>query len=310
MRIAVTGACGFIGQRIVQDIFDRFPPGTVSVAAVDFFERLIPEFESKRYPILDGIYLNASNGADMLDPYEFLHDVTSFDVIIHAGAVADTMDLGGDGSPLWDRNVDYVRMLSHKLDAAPNTKLVFISSAAVYGTHGHPNNPYGLSKSIGETIVKRLHRRVAILRPFNVFGEFEHHKGRMASIPFKLANAYRNGEFFSMHSPEARRDFVPVSSVSQLAIAKAQDLYFDPQPQCIGVFDVGTGAATSFHDLDTMIMNAARATTTMTKIVKMPDELAGRYQGFTMAGMRGERVLKHETTAEGIERFYNRSGAR
>jgi ADP-L-glycero-D-manno-heptose 6-epimerase len=305
MRIAVTGGLGFIGQQIVKRLIELDHEVTV----VDFWERLVTRYERDRLPIIHGVYRTLSVVHSVVDPYEFLLDYeysNQHDIIIHAGATVDTKDLG-DGT-LWENNVRYTQRLIGGLGR--NTGVIFLSSAATYGAHGYPNNPYGLSKKMGERILENSLCRGRALRLYNVFGENEDHKGNMASVPWKLAQAYKRSTKFEMHSPDAKRDFVPVSAVVDAVIEQVDDLHATRNGAAQGgfqAFDVGTGLATSFADLDNYVMQATGNKVSCVNFIEMPPELVGRYQGYTCAGMSGTlRKGGNMTTRQGIEDFYGR----
>lgn len=305
MRIAVTGGLGFIGQKIVEELI----AGNHEVTIVDFWSNLITEYEEKRYPILSSVYRTVTQAARLIEPWEFLETLagSGAEVIVHAGARVDTRDLGQDG--LWRQNVGYTRDLCKEVGRV-GSHMVFISSAAVYGSQAYPNNPYGLSKVLGEKAVSEMKTRSVSLRLFNVFGENEHHKGEMASVPFKIAQAYKSGDTFRMFAPHAKRDFVPVSTVAKTVVAEATDLLGPAEgwSRRHRILDVGTGVATTFEDLDAMVMRAMGERVSRTKIVDMPPEYVGRYQGFTCAGMAGTANARTSAiaTQEGVNDYYSR----
>lgn len=276
MKIAVTGAMGFIGERIVRRLLEH----NNDVTMVDFWKDIIPSFEKNKLPILPHLYRNIAESRDIRDPYDFLNIVTDFDVVVHAGAIVDTLDMGTTGD-LWRANVDYTRELVKRM--LTRTHLVFISSASVYGNGIAPYiplNPYAVTKVIGEKIAREHGQTTpTILRLFNVFGQHEHHKGMMASMPWKIANAYRTGAKMSMHSLLAQRDFVPVDTVADYVLAGCT-------AELKGVHDVGTGSPTSFADLDNFIMQATKNYTSCVNEIAMPFELEGRYQTYTRANVR------------------------
>lgn len=293
-RIVVTGGLGFIGSHIVSRLIKRH-----SVVISDYYKDLIPKYEETRPEILADLYKNASACADLVEPQELLRtDFNDVRAIVHAGAVVDTTDLGSDR--LWFDNVEYMR---HLVNASPGVPVIFLSSASVYGTDGYPNNPYGMTKSIGEKILESDVRYSTCLRLFNVFGPNEGHKGKMASIAWKLARAYKNGDRFDLHSPDAERDLVPVDAVVD-AVQHELDMINNSWRQMI--YDVGTGTATSFRELDNYIMQATGNTTSCIRIVPMPAEYAGRYQGYTRAGMHGIDRRSGMTTREGVEKYYGK----
>lgn len=235
----------------------------------------------------------------MLEPEEFLQRVREFDVIVHAGAVVDTMDLG-EGR-LWEENVEFTRRLVAPLTRAQT--LVFISSAAVYGADGSaPNNPYGLSKVMGEKIVKRADCKNVSLRLFNVFGKHEHHKLEMASMPWKIANALRRKEKIGVHSLDSSRDFVHVSDV---AIAVSQSISMGLARFAGEVYDVGTTVPTKFSDLIGIIRDITKEQNPgLIDVHAIPHQIAGRYQHVTRAGAYGQDVIRGMDTAEALRMTY------
>lgn len=310
MRIAITGGMGFIGTEVASLL-----TGTDELIVVDFWQKLLREYEIARYPILDRIYGNLTRAECVMEPDEFIEHIKSYapDVIVHLGAVVDTMDLASDD--MIDRNVKYVQQL---VDAANNSRsaeyipgIVFASSAATYGSDfTKPNNPYGLTKVFGERIVRGTRGQFSCLRFFNVFGNMEHHKGQMASVPFKLAQAYKNGDRFDMHSLDSSRDFVSVRSVAQAVIQQARLMASSAEDgvQHRSTFDVGTGQSTTFADVDNFIMQATGNVISVIREVPIPPEIVGRYQNFTCAGIGQVPFISGDgvTTREAIEEQYGK----
>lgn len=307
MRVAVTGGLGFIGQEVVKYLIERGR----NVIIVDRWKSVIPWYESERFPIIRSVYESIGNDhvQALMEPDEFLTWLpgnSSLDAIIHLGAVVDTMDMGESGD-LFHDNVEFTSLLTKAADSDRNSEIipgiVFASSAAVYGSNGSPNNPYGMTKSLGEKIVRRYRGASVCYRLFNVFGTLEHHKGAMASVPFKLWQAYKNCERFDLHSPDAKRDFVPVRSVAAAMTLSAEGMWSKKHYGSY-TLDLGTGTATSFSDLDTAIMRATRSLTSCVRHVDVPANLVGRYQGYTCAGVRNSRAEIYQSTQDAIEELY------
>ncbi len=307
MKIAVTGALGFIGHELI----DRLIRDGHEVIAVDYCRDLIRLYEKTRLPIMQELYRILPGCYALVEPDDFIAGLGSKfgpHVVVHAGAVVDTKDLGS--AHLYNTNVWYTEQLTEACDRI-GAHLIFISSAAVYGNDGYPNNPYGLSKALGEKIVGRTRGRVATLRLFNVFGRFEHHKGEMASVPWKIAQAFEKGGRFPLHSPTAQRDFVPSSAVVE-AISYVANEMMSPGDKWHRTFDVGTGTPTTFDTLVDLIADAKEWGTKATPIdsIDMPPELVGRYQFHTRAGENGAAIVpagvnyKRLGTAQGILEAY------
>ncbi len=313
MKIAVTGALGFIGHELV----DRLIKDGHEVIAVDYCRDLIRLYEKTRLPIMQELYRILPRCHSIVEPEDFISGLGSKfgpHVVVHAGAVVDTKDLGS--AHLFNTNVWYTEQLAEACNRI-GSHLIFISSAAVYGSEGHPNNPYGLTKAIGEQIVTRTVRsRTACLRLFNVFGRFEHHKGEMASVPWKIAQAFEKGGKFQLHSPQAKRDFIPSAAVVE-AITYVANEMMAPGEKWHRVYDVGTGVPTTFDTLVDLIADSKGWGTKATPIetIEMPPELQGRYQFYTCAGKNDVNVInagvnyKRLGTAQGILEAYGNAKA-
>lgn len=308
MLIAVTGAFGFIGQEVVSRLVGR----EHRLFLVDYWDDLVPRYEALSAPILESVYETTPQAELVMRPDEFLTwlgDVSP-DAIVHLGAIVDTGDMGGSGR-LFSSNVGFTREMVRRANGGRLSQsvpgIVFASSAAVYGAKGFPNNPYGLTKALGERSVSETRGEFAALRFFNVFGRNEHHKGAMASMPFKIAQAYRTGRVIEMHSLDSARDFVPVTTVAAKVVAYAELLgsrtHFTPAVR--SVEDLGTGHATTFADLDTYVMQAVGGVRSCVLPVPMPSSVAGRYQHYTCAGTRIKNCgFDSQSTREGIEEAY------
>jgi ADP-L-glycero-D-manno-heptose 6-epimerase len=306
LRIAVTGGMGFIGHEVVKDMLDSGH----EVIVVDFWKDILKRYEKARLPIMADFYRDLTCATSVVEPWNFIQDIKSFapHVVVHAGAVVDTKDLGSDD--LFDKNVTYTQDLTVACSAV-GSHIIFFSSAAVYGASGYPNNPYGLTKAMGEKIIQMSKTRTASIRLFNVFGRNEHHKGEMASVPWKIANSIRSGGWFGMHSMSASRDFVPVDTVVESVAGLVDTMQAPKTAEDSGknwhkVYDVGTGIPTTFSNLAKMVCDAmGRRVEDCIQPVDMPLELVGRYQTFTCAGKNGVENLGGKMgTDQGIRRVY------
>ena len=159
-------------------------------------------------------------------------------------------------------------------------RLVWASSAATYGVDaggavgqrrafvesdaGRPANVYGFSK----WLMENLHRVAAAAHPaahlvglryFNVFGPGEGHKGPMASMVRQIADTLLAGRAPRLFNPGTQtRDHVHVSDVVAATRAAARP---GARP---GIYNVGTGTATTFNALtDTLrrVLDVERPTT-------------------------------------------------
>ena len=207
--------------------------------------------------------------------------------VIHLGAISSTACRDWDA--LLEQNVvSSVRLLSACDERGIPIQIA--SSAAVYGRKAstfvetdkpNPRNPYALSKFIVEKYVERhaWTMPVQLFRYFNVYGPHEGHKDQPSPHSlFRRQAASGVIEVFE-GSENFCRDFVPVETVIDIHLR-----FFDLS--CSGVYNVGTGATSSFMDVARQV---ASETGAEIKEVPMPAQLRRNYQPYTRADMTKTR---------------------
>ncbi len=156
--------------------------------------------------------------------------------------------------------------------AGKSLRLVYASSAAVYGVTSSPQNrvgdpersanAYGFSKLHMEHLAKRFSGEnpkipVAGLRYFNVYGPRESHKKKSASMIGQLACQIRSGKQPRLFlDGNQKRDFVYIEDAVDATLGAA----FAPRGN--GIFNVGSGHSRSFNKVISCL-NAALGTQAM-----------------------------------------------
>ena len=317
MYIVVTGAAGFIGSNLVKGLNAR---GETDIIAVDDLThgdkfRNLADCDIADYCDKDEFLFRVGNG-------DFDDDIA---VVFHQGACSDTM--ATDGRSMLRNNYRYsVTLLEH----CQNNDIPFLyaSSASVYGAgtvfreeraNEAPLNVYGYSKCLFDRYVRRLiadrTAQIAGFRYFNVYGPGEAHKGRMASVAHHFVNQYRSDGRVRLFEGsggypdgEQRRDFIHVDDVV------AANLDFFDHPGRSGVFNLGTGTATTFNAVAHATVNACRREAgdppralaelvddgTIT-YVPMPEALGGKYQSFTQADLSRLRAAGYSAPMMSVE---------
>lgn len=244
MKVAVTGGAGFIGSHVADALLEA----------------------GHRVVILDdlssGVRSNVPADAgfvlcDVAGPLlTRVLETESPDAVIHCAAQVSVSSSLQDPANDLSRNAGATMNVMQACGRAGVRRVVYTSSAAVYGTPRyvpideehpkHPLSPYGLSKLAGEWYVRVLGDQLGvswvILRYANVFGPRQQAHGDGAVVPAFLSEFANGRDPVIQGTGEQTRDFVYVTDVARAnLLAVTGDVS--------GTFNVGTGAPTSILTL-------------------------------------------------------------
>ncbi len=314
--IIVTGGSGFIGSNLVHELNRA---GHKDILVVDNLAPA-PNLSGPKFLNLEG-----AEYADYMDKREFREAVksgqfagTKVRAILHQGACSNTLE--DDGRYMMDNNFTYSKELLHfALEKA--IPFVYASTAAVYGPstqftevpeNERPLNVYGYSKLVFDNYLRRLlpeiKSTVVGLRYFNVYGQREQHKGRMASVlhhftkqlketgtirMFEGSGGYANGE--------QRRDFVFVGDLARINMFFAGLLPGQDGPRNVqAIVNAGTGEARTFKAVAEALMKVHGPG--KIEYIPFPGDLKNRYQHFTEADVRGLRAAGYTDAFTSLEK--------
>lgn len=204
MRILITGGAGYIGYSLVQSL-DK----NESVTKITVFDNL---YKKNFNFFTQGENLNKTIFAkgDILNIYELERVVKNQDIVIHLAAHVDSPFNYQDNYKYEQVNHYGTVVLFNLLEKFPPQKVIFASSAAVYGfkqnvtenTPPEPMNYYGSSKLNAENYLKILEKKsqIYLLRLGNVFGynpmlrmDSVINKLMMEALIYKKIKIYGNG---------------------------------------------------------------------------------------------------------------------
>lgn len=274
--ILLTGAAGFIGSNVLEELNNR---GMTDIICVDDLD------SSQKCKNLAG-----KKFVDYLDCQElFLQRLPKLDAIIHLGAISSPG--ATNVREVIDNNFTQTKKLLRLLEQNP-CPFVYASSASVYGTGEKgfvedsgcecPQSPYALSKYMIDQYVRRLGLPAVGLRYFNVYGPGEAHKGEYASFARKIFCATFTEKRIPLMqhlTKPIRRDFVYVKDAVDVT------LHFVTNPGQ-GVYNVGTGVAEGFDDVlrvAALVVGPPIDVYDLTYTTELPDTFKGRYQFYTCA---------------------------
>jgi ADP-L-glycero-D-manno-heptose 6-epimerase len=287
--IVVTGAAGFIGSCVVARLNEL---GRKDLILVD------EHVETKKENLQNKKYIRYYDKKDFLDLIVQDKFKDCPEAIIHMGACSSTTFQ--DAQYFKENNLEYTRSLA-QWALKNKVRFIYASSAATYGdgSAGYnddeatirrckPLNLYGRSKQDFDIWVldNGLESRMVGLKFFNVFGPNEYHKGDMCSVVGKayqrvakegkisLFKSYRK----DYKDGEQKRDFIYVKDAVEIV------LYFLDRPKINGIFNVGTGKASTWNELAAALFLAVGKPLDV-EYVEMPAGLEKRYQYSTQANI-------------------------
>ncbi|MGJ8644220.1 MAG: ADP-glyceromanno-heptose 6-epimerase [Luteolibacter sp.] len=286
-KILVTGAAGMIGSALVWELNRR---GFENIIITDVLGT-----DEKWKNLVALRYANYLSAVQLLDRLE-TEELSEVKWIFHLGACSATTEK--DADYLMENNFQYTQRLA-EWALEGGRRFVYASSAATYGDGDmgmddsfedlekyRPLNMYGYSKHLFDLHAKRRGwlDKIVGLKYFNVFGPNEDHKGDMRSVVHKASSQIRDTgkvQLFKSYHPDypdggQKRDFVYVKD------AVAMTLHLAANPDAAGLFNVGTGKASTWVELVTPIFNTLGKPVEI-EFIEMPDVLKGKYQYYTCA---------------------------
>ena len=240
MRALVTGASGFVGRWLTKRLVERAD----EVVGVSSESAIIEGVESLNLDLLDMPSLNALAGR------------WTPDIVVHLAGLASV-------GRSWSNPADYFKVnvlgTENLLHAFPDAKILFASSAEVYGDVPEemqplteqlvpaPGNPYALTKAAAERLVLAADKTV--MRFFTLVGAGQSRRFALPSFAEQLAELRcSGGGTMKVGNLAARRDFLHVEDAVDAMITLIDTDLPD------SVYNVGGGEVTSVRDaLDRLI---------------------------------------------------------
>ena len=249
-KAIVTGGAGFIGSHIVDELLER----GVETTVIDNFSTGSME-NLRRHA--DNSLLRVEIG-DVMQTKRLLSSLNDIDVVFHEAAIANVLKSVQDPTLIHNVNVNETIALMNFCVDKHVRKLVFASSAAVYGVVDNPpasegmvcapHSPYGASKMAIEGYLNAYYKSYGLetvaLRYFNVYGP------RQKSSDYSGVITVFTNCFLSKESPVIfgdgmqTRDFVNVKDIVQ-----ANMLAMESEGTEGGIFNVASGKSISILEL-------------------------------------------------------------
>lgn len=254
MKILVTGGAGFIGSHIVELYQDK----AEEIRVLDNLRTgHRHNLKGLRHTFIEG---SVTNGELVKEA------VQGIDYVFHLAALVSVPESMAKPGECVDINVHGLLNVLEESAAAGVRKLVFASSAAVYGDNPtvpkletmipEPKSPYAITKLDGEFYLGMFQREglleTAAIRFFNVFGPRQDPKGAYAAaVPIFIEKAVRGEDITVFGDGGQTRDFIYVKDIAG-ALSFAVET-----PGVNGVYNAGYGGQITINDLAERIISSA-----------------------------------------------------
>jgi len=310
--IVVTGGAGFIGMNLVLKLIE---PGYDEIVVIDNnHPRYMRRGQNKAWNNKWTVTYVSTDDSYLWLPFNKYH----IDAVFHLGARTDTMEKDEE---IFKRLNLYYSIFIELLCTEVDIPMIYASSAATYGDgedgfdddeapcNLKPLNPYGDYKNRFDWRMLARNSLNPRLTPthwygfkfFNVYGNHESHKGKMASVIWHLYNQIKEtGEvkLFRSHvdwcgDGEQKRDFVYIDDVVNTLIWA----YNFRKSMPSGIYNLGTGQARTYNDLAKAIFKSLGKQENISYI-DTPLEIRDSYQYYTCAKMD---KLKEQTLWGGFK---------
>lgn len=267
----VTGGAGYIGAHVVRALLDA----GLGAVALDNLSTGRRDFVAAGAPLVV---------ADLLDGAAVESALRDHDAVgvIHCAGYKYAGESVKVPLHTYEQNVEGTRVLLAAMAAAGTSRLVFSSSAGVYGTPDvdqvsestpcAPESPYGESKLIGEWLIRDQVRataaadtplRATSLRYFNVVGSgtpdiYDVSPHNLLPKVFQMLAEGKtpriNGDDYDTADGTCVRDYVDVTDLARSHVAAARKL--DAGEALAPVYNLGSGDGTSVRQIMAAISRA------------------------------------------------------
>lgn len=262
-RILVTGAAGFIGSNLVEDLLEN---GN-EVVGLDNFSTGLREnvalfTNHKNFRFMEGDVRNLNDCKKAVDGVDF---------VLHQAALGSVPRSIKDPITTNDVNISgFLNMLSAAKDASVK-RFVYATSSSVYGDEqrlpkveakiGKPLSPYAITKVVGEQYAKvfgDLYGFETIgLRYFNVFGKRQDPDGAYAAAIPKFIRHFIHHDAPTIHGDGTQsRDFTYIDNVvhaNHIAMLSTNPVAVNE------VYNVAFGESTNLNELVEILQRLLRA---------------------------------------------------
>lgn len=247
-RVVVTGGAGFIGSALCRRLLDHRIEVVIldSIAGGRRVEENAAALQSRGAQFVRG---------DIRECEVLRAVLQTGDRVVHLAALASVPVSMAEPERCHSINVEGTRVLLAEAERAGVVRVVFASTAAVYGPEPNlpsreddrlaPASPYAVSKLEGETTLSASAIETFILRLFNVYGPGQDPSSSYSGVITRWIDALTRNDTLELFGDGSQtRDFVHVDDIA----AALHFALFTRRP-APGPLNIGSGRATSLRQL-------------------------------------------------------------
>jgi UDP-glucose 4-epimerase len=295
MKILITGGSGFIGSHIVEHYQGKADE-----------IRILDNLRTGYRKNLDGLDCTFIEGS-VTDRDLVKQAVHGVDLVFHLAALVSVPESMAKPSECVDINVHGLLNVLEEASTAGVKKLVFASSAAVYGDNPtvpkvetmrpEPKSPYAITKLDGEYYLDLFEREgrleTAAIRFFNVFGPRQDPKGAYAAaVPIFIEKAIRGEDITVFGDGEQTRDFIYVKDIVGALCFAAET------PHVTGVFNAGYGGQITINRLAEQLIAQAGSSSAIVHVPERPGDV--KHSRASADRLLAAGWKPHHSLAEGL----------
>ena len=225
----ITGVAGFIGSNILEILISN----NQNVIGIDNFSSGKKKNISKFLKNKNFLFIKK----DINDLKKKFFEDKKIDYVIHLAAMASVSDSIKYPKKCFENNVSgFQNVISSLANIKKIKKIIYASSAAVYGDSIKKNNeysklnplsPYALSKICNEDFARIYSKKLNIefigFRFFNIFGKNQDHNSEYSSVISKWIYNLKNNKKINIYgNGQTTRDFCDINNVIFFIILSTQ----------------------------------------------------------------------------------------
>lgn len=297
MKILITGGAGFIGSHIAE-LYQSLAKEI----------RILDNLRTGYRHNLEGLRHTFIEGS-VTDRDLVRKAVEGVDYVFHMAALVSVPESMAKPGECVDINIHGLLNVLEEASAAGVRKLVYASSAAVYGDNPtvpkletmlpEPKSPYAITKLDGEYYLGMFQNQgsmeTAAIRFFNVFGPRQDPKGAYAAaVPIFIEKALRGEDITVFGDGGQTRDFIYVKDIAGALSFAAET------PGVTGVFNAGYGGQITINDLADELIKAAGSSSKVVHAAERPGDV--RHSRASVDKLRAAGWIPQHSLGEGLAR--------